>query len=108
MVKTKEVIQLLKMMRACVSYGDYDAIKELADIELKKWQEIKKQEERQTEKYEINEFIQKLEEESIDQWEKEELILFIKKYVQYITQKLEEIESIEQLKTSILMIQIEK
>ena len=36
MVKDEEYIDFLKMIVACVSYGDYYSVKELSNLELEK------------------------------------------------------------------------
>ena len=47
MIKNEKYIQILKNMIACVSHGDYDSVKELSNLELKKMkqreEEAKKQ-----------------------------------------------------------------
>ena len=37
MIEKEEYIKFLKRIIACISNGDYFAVKELADIELKKY-----------------------------------------------------------------------
>lgn len=38
MVKDEEYVDFLKMIVACVSHGDYYAVKELSNLELEKMQ----------------------------------------------------------------------
>lgn len=87
---TKEIIQFLKRMKACVSYGDYDSIKQLSAMELEKWKEVQEQEAKEDEKRRRE--IQKIKQEPFENWEKEELIHFIKKYIGYFENNLETID----------------
>lgn len=37
MIKEEEYVEFLEMIVACVSQGDYDAVKELSNLELEKY-----------------------------------------------------------------------
>lgn len=42
MISNEKYVKLLKQMISCVSHGDYEAVKELANFELKKIQNTQK------------------------------------------------------------------
>lgn len=44
MIKDEEYVDLLKKMIACVSYGDYEAVKELSNLKLEEFYKKKKTE----------------------------------------------------------------
>ena len=54
MIKNEKYIQILKNMIACVSHGDYDSVKELSNLELKKMKQREEEAKKQIKQIKIN------------------------------------------------------
>lgn len=82
MIEVKQVIEMLKMFKICVSRGDYDSVKELSSIKIDqletKWNE------KQEEFKKIKQKQQELENKNLENFQKEELIQLIKEFYNYI------------------------
>ena len=105
MIKNEDYILLLKSMISCVNNGDYYSIKELSHLKLEQIEEkerkIKKQIRNQTKKFKLK----NLKNIKMEDLKKEEILMIIKLYSQYILKTIENINIIEELQNVTISIE---
>ena len=105
MIKNEDYVLLLRSMISCINNGDYYSIKELSHLKLEQIKEderkIKKQIKNQTKK--IN--MKNMRNTKIEDLKKEEIVIILRLYSQYILRTIENINSIEELQDATISIE---
>ncbi len=105
MIKNEKYIRILKSMISCINQGDYYSIKELSNLELQKMKEDEEKNKKDIKKFRNNKKIRKNKEKPLENWTNEELKTLIENYSQFILNKIEDTDSIKQLKNQAISIQ---
>ena len=105
MIKNEKYIRILKSMISCINQGDYYSIKELSNLELQKMKEDEEKNKKDIKKFRNNKKIRKKKEKPLEDWTNEELKTLIENYSQFILNKIEDTDSIKQLKNQAISIQ---
>ena len=105
MIKNEKYIRILKSMISCINQGDYYSIKELSNLELQKMKEDEEKKKKDKKKFRNNKKIRKNKEKPLENWTNEELKTLIENYSQFILNKIEDTDSIKQLKNQAISIQ---
>ena len=105
MIKNEKYIQILKNMIACVSHGDYDSVKELSNLELKKMKQREEEAKKQIKKIKINKKLKNNKKIPLENWENEELMELVKCYSKFVLQQIEKTNDLKQLKKEAISIQ---
>ena len=105
MIKNEQYIEILKMMVACVSYGDYSAVKELSKLELKKMQQREEKIKKQIKQVKIKENLKNNKKVPLENWKNEELRDLLECYSKFMLQKIEKTDNIKQLQKEAISIQ---
>lgn len=105
MIKNEKYIRILKSMISCINQGDYYSIKELSNLELQKMKEDEEKNKKDIKKFRNNKKIRKNKEKPLENWTSEELKTLIENYSQFILNKIENTDSIKQLKKQAISIQ---
>lgn len=105
MIKNEDYVLLLRSMISCINNGDYYSIKELSHLKLEQIKEderkIKIQIKNQTKK--IN--MKNMRNTKIEDLKKEEIVIILRLYSQYILRTIENINSIEELQDATISIE---
>ena len=105
MIKNEDYVLLLRSMISCINNGDYYSIKELSHLKLEQIKEderkIKIQIKNQTKK--IN--MKNMRNTKIEDLKKEEIVIILRLYSQYILRTIENINSIEELEDATISIE---
>ena len=105
MIKNEDYVLLLRSMISCINNGDYYSIKELSHLKLEQIKEderkIKIQIKNQTKK--IN--MKNMRNTKIEDLKKEEIVIILRLYSQYILRKIENTNSIEELQDATISIE---
>ena len=105
MIKNEKYIRILKSMISCINQGDYYSIKELSNLELQKMKEDEEKNKKDIKKFRNNKKIRKNKEKPLENWTSEEQKTLIENYSQFILNKIEDTDSIKQLKNQAISIQ---
>lgn len=105
MIKNEDYVLLLRSMISCINNGDYYSIKELSHLKLEQIKEderkIKIQIKNQTKK--IN--MKNMRNTKIEDLKKEEIVIILRLYSQYILRTIENTNSIEELQDATISIE---